>query len=271
LRVRTATGLLFPLLAVLAGCWADFPDSRFNQDATSQPDQPRVHDAVLPADAPLPADGGDGSPPDGPVSEGPPVDQMQLDKAPDGFTCPPNTFVDCATQTLMLKCNAAGNGTVQVNCSPGKCVGNLGRCDQCDPTDPPTCVSNVLETCTADGIKQTTTCPLGCQAGKCCTDGDSDSYTTCNGDCNDNDPLVNPDQNQFQTTASNGSFDYNCDGTVEKQYPDLADCQVSGGTCVGDGWDSQVPDCGDSGSFASCYKKAASCDKNLTTVTQGCR
>lgn len=270
--MHTATRLLFPVLAVLAGCWADFPDSRFNQDATGQPDL-QVHDGFLPADAPLPTDGGDSAPPppDGPGNEGAPIDQMPPDQTPDGLTCQPNTFVQCASQTVMLKCNATGTGTVQVNCAPGDCVASLGRCDQCDPTDPPKCVSNVLETCTADGIKQTTTCSLGCQAGKCCTDGDQDSFSTCNGDCNDNDPLVNPNQNQFQTTASNGSFDYNCDGTVEKQYPDLADCQVSGGTCTGDGWDGQVPNCGDQGSFASCYKKAAGCDTNLTTVTQGCR
>ena len=49
-----------------------------------------------------------------------------------------------------------------------------------------------------------------------CVDSDHDGWTTCNGDCDDNDPLVNPGAYDFP----NGKDD-DCDGEID---PPFADC-----------------------------------------------
>jgi len=266
------------LVAFLAGCWADFPDSRFNRDGSPWPD-------IIYPDGQPPNP--DGPVADGPLADGPLVDQPSTDFQPvdgpptegavpdlpltDGG-CTPGTFLQC-NKKILEKCNTTGTGIDSVNCAPGNCDPSLKRCDQCDPATAATCSGAALVSCTADGIEQSTTCNLGCQSGKCCVDGDSDGISDCGGDCNDNDSDVFPNQTAFFTSPSNGSFDYNCDNTVTQEHPDLVSCQVSGGSCTGSGWEgTTVPACGAVGSFATCKKQGSTCIKDpIQSLTQGCQ
>jgi len=224
---------------LLVGCWADFPDSRFEADAAVKPDAPRqdsfswtdqgtVDDKGIIADK--------GTHDTGPNQDkGPQPDTTpQPDKGPppDTFTCTPNAFISCSAKDKLLSCNNSGDGTVEISCAPYDCNANIGAC---------------------------------------CQNVDKDSHTDCAGDCNDNDPLVHPGQTAYQTTASSGSFDYDCDKTPEPEYPNLVNCHFDGGKCVGSGWTSQVPACGASGSLVPCVKQGSKCDPNTpTTATQGC-
>ena len=230
------------ITAAVAGCWADFPDSRLGRDG-------RV-------DGPIWSDGAT-------FPDGPP--------APDKYHCTPGAFISCDGKQLK-KCNAAGDGLTTIDCSPAACDTSLARCTQCDPAQAPTCSNSSVVACTSDGVTQTTACPLGCQGGQCCVDVDKDAYSACSGDCNDNDPLVNPKQTTFQTAPSNGSYDYNCDSTEEQQYAALVSCAMVAGVCTGSGWEGTVPACGVDGSFADCQKKGPNCDQQpAKTLKQGCR
>jgi hypothetical protein len=298
-RLVAMSGLVS--LTVLLGCWADFPDSRFNQDASpgdtvqvetqtgDLPLQPDVELTDGPAtdgpvtdgpvtdgpvtDGPVPVV--DGPVTDGPVMDGPVTDTLLIvDTTPadlpqtDAF-CVPNSFIQCS-QKILVKCNSAGDGTVDINCNPDSCDQALGRCDACDPSDPPTCQGGAVVTCDADGLEVSTPCPAGCQNAQCCNDADQDTYSDCDGDCNESDPLVNPGQTVYQTQASNGSFDYNCDNQVDPEYPDPVNCVFTGAGCSGSGWVGTPPNCGDPGSFALCIKQTGSCIQQLESRQQGC-
>ena len=63
-----------------------------------------------------------------------------------------------------------------------------------------------------------------------CNDGDGDGYTTCDGDCNDGDPAVNPGASEVCDAVDN-----NCDGTVDE-----------GSDLDGDGYTTCAGDCDDS-------------------------
>ena len=198
-----------------------------------------------------------------------------------------------------MQCNAAGNGTVLVDCAPYLCDATNKRCTQCDPKSPPTCQGSDLLTCTADGLLAKTTCPSGCAAGSCtgCTpkpfykDGDGDGfgspaskldacvqpvgYVANNLDCDDLDPAAHPGQTAFfeQPTKGTGSFDYNCDKLAEQEAPSLVSCVVSGMSCVGDGWMTTVPACGAVSVWAKCNKQGSGptgCGTTTFTKTQRC-
>jgi hypothetical protein len=251
------------VVALAPGCWPDFPDSRFHLDASVYGDG-AVDVGVVDGS------GGDAARDKGPSIEGP----GPADLRPDfSGTCTPGQFIACAGAKSLEKCNATGDGLVTVSCIPFECNPVHGYCNECNIGQPPKCVKDALETCSAEGLLKTTPCgPLGCKAGECCTDTDGDTYLSCADDCNDNDKLVNPAQTGFFPTASDNSFDYNCDTVEEQEFPSVASCAKGGGGCTGAGWTATVPACGQSGSFADCVDQGGSCVQQApTTKVQRCR
>ena len=217
----------------------------------------------------------------------------------DGQICTPNAFLACKSQSHLLKCNTAGTGTVTVDCSPYTCDAANRRCSQCDPKTAPTCQGNELVSCTVDGLLLKTACPGGCTGTTCvgCAnttyyiDSDGDGYGSpaqkqeaCippagyvanNLDCDDADPAARPGQLAFFNVPTKGtkSFDFNCDKVEEKEHPLAVNCSPSGTGCTGDGWYTGVPSCGQSGSYAKCFKQSgmSGCSQSLGPLVQRCR
>ncbi|MBI2394098.1 MAG: hypothetical protein HYV09_31290 [Deltaproteobacteria bacterium] len=95
-------------------------------------------------------------------------------------------------------------------------------------------------------------------------------------DCNDDDPRVFPGATAYRvepycvpgTSCASKSFDYDCDGSEEKQWSLLTSC--SGG-CAGVGWSMAVPTCGASGTLIICKSELLGCSKPTSSAKQGCR
>ena len=113
--------------------------------------------------------------------------------------------------------------------------------------------------------------------------GDRSTY-----DCRDTNATVRPSQTTYYSTPITGStsYDYNCDGTNEKRYPDqssgvlsTASCTLSRGGCVGlSGWTTAAsPACGATGQYSTCLPNCilgctpTSCIRTMATRTQSCR
>jgi hypothetical protein len=84
-------------------------------------------------------------------------------------------------------------------------------------------------------------------------------------DCDDNNASVNPGAvDWFITPRSDGSFDYNCDGTDTKRYTSITTgCVAVYPSCSfgQPGWEDSVPACGQSGAYLS------GCDFNPESIT----
>ena len=74
-----------------------------------------------------------------------------------------------------------------------------GQSEECDGSDDSLCPNLCLPGCTCSG------------GGGSCEDKDSDGFSTCFNDCNDNNPSINPDV--LETCGD--SIDQNCDGQDE--------------------------------------------------------
>jgi len=100
-------------------------------------------------------------------------------------------------------------------------------------------------------------------------------YVTAAGDCDDDDPDVHPGQTKFfaEPTAGTKTFDYNCDKVEEQAHASPVSCVLSGGKCIGDGWQSTVPACGEEGKLVTCYRQSGSqgCGETVATARQTCR
>lgn len=86
----------------------------------------------------------------------------------------------------------------------------------------------------------------------------------CSFDCYDTNADAHPGQTAwFETNRGDGSFDYNCDGIEEPEWPDHGSCYVMSGQCgpFTEGWySSSAPACGESGSWlTSCVAMGAGC------------
>jgi hypothetical protein len=122
------------------------------------------------------------------------------------------------------------------------------------------------------------------------TQRDGDSCPTGevqNGDdCYDQNADANPDQESFfANDRGDGSFDYNCNGTADKEYTKTynegascekkdsgPDCEWSEPDNVSTGWQESVPDCGDSGTYyttVSCSGECADPDNNPPPCESG--
>ncbi|MBI4510140.1 MAG: hypothetical protein HY698_10940 [Deltaproteobacteria bacterium] len=151
-------------------------------------------------------------------------------------------------------------------------------CDK-DGYAPASAVNTPVASCEAPPASQT-----GCNGGWT-TRRPFDAATT---DCRDSNATVRPNQTAFQTTAIAGAsslvdYDYNCDGTEEKQY--TATGISSSAKCTGDlsscsrtglaGWTSATaPSCGVQGDYTSCYwtlELGGMCVRGTSKRTQACR
>jgi hypothetical protein len=94
-------------------------------------------------------------------------------------------------------------------------------------------------------------------------------------DCDDGDAEAHPGQTTFFEQPSKGakSFDFNCDKIEEKEHGSLVSCSPAGAGCTGDGWSGAVPACGQTGSYAKCFKQSgmSACSQTVSTPVQRCR
>jgi len=118
-------------------------------------------------------------------------------------------------------------------------AGDDGGADELDQVDDPP----LYPDCDGDGW------------GVASADCDGHTWATQLGDCDDGDSRARPDQRFFQETPTpSGSWDFDCDGEVALEYPELVDCSGRAeGNCRrldGElGWiEEEVPDCGEGGS-----------------------
>ena len=111
----------------------------------------------------------------------------------------------------------------------------------------------------------------------CAADG---AYNTADhSDCYDFDTNVRPGQTSYFTAAhGGGGFDYNCDGTEQKQDTAIGGCHVEiSWSSVCDespaGWSGSAPSCGNNGNWIwDCYFEwDFSCEEDTYTQTMACR
>lgn len=119
------------------------------------------------------------------------------------------------------------------------------------------------------------TCTRACD---CDDDTDKANGATCGGlDCDDNDPRANSKITAFDSVdlpiaPTNG--DWNCNKTVEKQYPINVSCtKLALGGCDGQQGFSGDPGCATSGTYVFCKTNLAiGCvEDHSETRTQGCK
>ena len=139
-------------------------------------------------------------------------------------------------------------------------------------------------------------------ATQCWCDSGSYPYTgTTASDCYDSNANARPGQTAwFNAHRGDGSFDYDCSGSQEKQYNGVSggcgwdlvyiSCEVNGA-----GWNGSVPSCGNSGTYINdcsasydpiCYglcllssnpvscllsSCGATCDPDYSSFAQTCR
>jgi hypothetical protein len=108
----------------------------------------------------------------------------------------------------------------------------------------------------------------------CDQDGDGHAARGgCEGDdCCDTDARAHPgDLVYFDAEDACGSFDYDCNGTDDPQYP-VANCQLDffGGACGGDGFAATTA-CGATADYTTCSYAVFGCNTSSATRTQGCR
>ena len=92
-------------------------------------------------------------------------------------------------------------------------------------------------------------------------------------DCYDGSSSANPAQSSYFTTdRGDGSFDYDCNGSVDKYHSATGNCSGWPFCSGSDGWTSGVASCGSSASWqTSCSTDWFACDSGTTTYTQACR
>jgi hypothetical protein len=93
-------------------------------------------------------------------------------------------------------------------------------------------------------------------------------------DCYDGNASANTSATTWYSThRGDGSYDYNCDGSAEKYYPDKYNCSswpLCGSFTAG--WKSSVPSCGSNGTYVTaCSTDWTSCSTSTATRTQKCR
>lgn len=95
-----------------------------------------------------------------------------------------------------------------------------------------------------------------------------------------NPVLANPDQRNFFIfpREDDGSFDWDCDGRLTKNFDDeiFVGCEgfeMGGGECVAQsGWETEPPECGERGARVACLiGPASACTVSVGMGTRGCR
>ncbi|MEZ4323527.1 MAG: putative metal-binding motif-containing protein [Myxococcota bacterium] len=171
-------------------------------------------------------------------------------------------------------------------CESPPCVNAAGTAQDCDdangqvnPGAPEICGDGVDNNCNTLTNEQNA---IGCQIFF--ADNDADGYGTptsnacyCEGqypytgttttDCDDNNPQAHPGQTGwFSSPLSNGSYDYDCNGSQTLRYTSTsAGCFVQGFGCSGsDGWVGSLPQCGQAGQYQD------DCDLDIGALIIGC-
>ncbi len=118
-------------------------------------------------------------------------------------------------------------------------------------------------------------------------DADEDGYAStilgpCGLDCADEDPTVNPDHTDYESTRHRGNpplepptYDWNCDGVEELEESRIVPaCDNGLGTCVAaEGWAGPMPPaCGTMGTWRRCTGPGDGCRlETVETRAQRCR
>jgi hypothetical protein len=184
-----------------------------------------------------------------------------------------------------------GNGTAcqsVTQCQSGYCAGNVCCSDACDPSVAPGA------TCTKPGSVGTCMC-TACASGPCkawhldhdkdgygdpavskpgCVSGPAPEagYVEDDTDCDDGNVNVHPGQlSYFAVHRTNGSFDYDCSGTITKETPEFVggSCRFCSSLKLTCGSSST---CATAGAQASFDCRATRCTKELcigTTCSAG--
>jgi hypothetical protein len=97
-----------------------------------------------------------------------------------------------------------------------------------------------------------------------------------NTDCFDGNENAHPGQTAFfASDRGDGSFDYDCDGIQEQEYPVLGSCRTGSiGLCTGNpGWvdTESIPECGETESFLLGCSLAPPCSGSVFDRSQTCR
>ncbi len=188
-----------------------------------------------------------------------------------------------------------GAGACQTSCSGGVCGQACKSGFWCNGTS-----------CTQDKPNGSgCTEPCECQSGACTNffqDSDGDGYgnpavqaefcgtspptgfVTNSADCCDTDARARPGQATYYSTPRNGcgGFDFNCDGTSQRQHTTPSSCPSSSspcGTtiCIGaQGWGGAVPPCGSTGVWRICQSVSCAtflnqCQVTHVSMAQSCR
>ncbi len=110
---------------------------------------------------------------------------------------------------------------------------------------------------------------------ECDVDGDGVDSQACGGDdCCDTDASV--PSNDFHDTAHGcGSFDYDCDGSIDEEIDNLGEQCPAMGACGAPvtGWEAIKPQCGETGTWImSCFvDPPMGCVTDKDERTQRCR
>jgi hypothetical protein len=116
------------------------------------------------------------------------------------------------------------------------------------------------------------------RAPDCCDcDGDGFDGPQCGGDdCDDSDSRVFPGQElYFATETIGGGFDYDCDGSEEKEHTQATRCNLLDlGDCTTqpEGFLDPLPACGAPGEYGVCKSDLVGCSKDVQSLrTMRCR
>lgn len=149
--MRTGFTTLAAACIVLSGCWADFPDERFNVDAVTAVDQ--RPDDLATSDRSGPADADAATPDTVPAVDAPP--------------CPAACTAGCQGSTCVMTCDnncvCPAGWDCQISCGSTGCQGNVD-CSQgrnCDVS------CGVGQSCTGDITCGSGTCTVACPASTC--------------------------------------------------------------------------------------------------------
>lgn len=139
-----------------------------------------------------------------------------------------------------------------------------GKDDNCDGQIDEGVTNTYYRDADGDGYGNSNETKQGCQAPP--------GYVDKPGDCDDTDKNVNPGQTQYFSSArSNKSFDYNCNGKEDKEFPTRGDCNDK---CQGakPGFVVYMPDCGWDGPYlTNCSPGILGCRNTVEWRKQRCR
>ena len=97
-------------------------------------------------------------------------------------------------------------------------------------------------------------------------------------DCYDQNAKAFPGSRKYQSKhRGDDSFDYDCNGSSDREYAQLGECSDSGNTASPEGWHGSIPDCGKSGRWLDDCDRRVSFRRGLHVVsettprTQRCR